>query len=122
MTLATGETREIFRHTPDSISGSVGAIAWTPDSRNIAFAGIIRGLAGIWLVSIDGGEPRKILDVPVESRDARGITRAVTKLGFNAKTGHLAYSLGAVPARDVWKMENFLPKNAQTSGLGARRP
>jgi hypothetical protein len=50
------------------------------------------------------------------------ITRAVTKLGFNSRTGPLAYSLGAVPARDVWKMENFLPKNTPSSGgSGARR-
>jgi Tol biopolymer transport system component len=109
LTLATGESREFHRDTPDSPSGSLAAVAWTPDSKGIVFTAIINGEPGIWLVSIDGGQRRKLVDVPVVSRDGRGITRAVNAVRINAKTGVMVYALGTAARTDLWKMENFLP-------------
>jgi Tol biopolymer transport system component len=71
-----------------------GALAWTPDSREI----IMARSSGIYVVSVSGGQPRRI---NAQVREAK-----MLRLSPDGKT--LAFTAGEVKAH-VWAMDNFLP-------------
>jgi Tol biopolymer transport system component len=76
-------------------------IAWTPDSRAILFRSSTpnSGSGGLWLISPDGGQPRKVgLNV-----DIIPLTRF-----FNPRTNQVAFAADT-SRREVWVMEHFLP-------------
>ncbi|MDP9225067.1 MAG: hypothetical protein M3P18_14705 [Actinomycetota bacterium] len=104
--LSDGKPRELIRFTQDTRVINWGwRIAFTPDSRSVVFGGAVHGESGMWIISIGGGEPRKIkTDVDV---DAVGVWR------FNPKTWEVAFTISNRPQYEVRKMENFLPTSGR---------
>jgi TolB protein len=99
LSLATGETRELLHVAGTTKLGNRGTITFTPDSRHVALAATVRGEYGMWLVPVDGGQPRKI------AIDAK----TISMWRFNAKTWQIAYAPSNAQRTEVRKMENFLP-------------
>ncbi len=120
LTLSTGDTRDIIHDGPELITGGAGAVAFGPQARGLLAAAIVRGTPGVWLFPIEGGALRKVVDVTVETQDARGILLAVGAVRFNAATGQMLYALNAAAAREVWRMEHFLPGRAAAASRSLR--
>lgn len=113
---AGGNSRELMRVpsgvNPDSLTkASVGRwpypVFLMPDGRMLLVREQLtdqRGASEIWAVPLDGGQPKKISDIPA-SFDFGSM--AVSPDG-----SHLAYALvDRVPqALEFWALENFLPK------------
>jgi Tol biopolymer transport system component len=79
-----------------------GTLAWTPDGRSVLFARKINSgslKTELWLVPIQGGEPRKLELTAENMRD----------LSVHPDGRHIAFTAGK-PKSEIWVMENFLPK------------
>jgi Tol biopolymer transport system component len=101
--LETGESRILIRLTPPSSQkGNNFTLSWTPDSRSVVFYGRLNGDEGMWRVPIDGGAPHKLhVDIG-----------PIISWRFHPKTGQVAFTTNSVgPRLEMWKMDNFLPKN-----------
>lgn len=97
-----GEARELLRGDQSVMSFGFGAIAWTPDGRNILFVRAVN--AGgteteLWTVPVTGGEPRK-LDLKADN---------MHDLSVHPDGKHIAFTASKTKS-EVWVMENFLPK------------
>jgi Tol biopolymer transport system component len=100
MDLQSGTSRELLHvDEKETRLGNRTTITFTPDSRHIVFAATIRGQSGMWLVPVEGGEPRRI------NVDAARISM----WRFNPKTWQVAYAPSNAPSSEVRKIENFLP-------------
>jgi Tol biopolymer transport system component len=99
MPAAGGEARELLRG--DGSSFESGKIAWAPDGQSVLLAR--RASPGgsqdeLWLVPVQGGEPRKL-----------GITgENMRHLSVHPDGRHIAFTAGGERG-EVWVMENFLP-------------
>jgi Tol biopolymer transport system component len=99
--VATGQARRVFR-SPQRIQ----TLAWTPDGRRLLF-GMDRLAGGaaepatteLWLVPVEGGQPRK-LDLAMDS---------LADLRMHPDGRHIAFVAGTHKG-EVWVMENFLPR------------
>ncbi len=102
MPAAGGEARELLRG--DGSSFESGKIAWAPDGQSVLLAR--RASPGgskdeLWLVPVQGGEPRKL-----------GITgENMRHLSVHPDGRHIAFTAGGERG-EVWVMENFLPAAA----------
>ena len=93
---AGGEAREIDpgRYIP------VNMLAWTADGRRLLFGTHVNvAQREVWLVSADGGEPRK-LDLDMERMS--GFT-------MHPDGKRIAFTAGGY-SNEIWVMENFLPE------------
>ena len=93
---AGGEAREIVpaKNIP------VNMLAWTADGRRLLFGvGNDNAKREVWLVSAEGGEPRK-LDLDMDKM-----------AGFTAHPDgkRIAFTAGGFD-NEIWVMENFLPE------------
>ncbi|MBL8844123.1 MAG: S9 family peptidase [Planctomycetes bacterium] len=61
--------------------------AWSPDGRALLFSSSRDGGGKVWLLRLDGGEPRKFLELPVD----------VDNLRLSADGKHLAFSAEVYP-------------------------
>ncbi len=86
-------------------------ITFTPDRKHVVFGGKVRGVAGIWSVGIDGGEPRRI---PLDAS-------TVSMWRFNNKTWQVAYAPSNGPTFEVRVLEHFLPAAVERTAQAARR-
>ncbi len=96
MPSAGGEAREIFsgKYIP------VNLLAWGADGTRLLFGvGKDATKKEIWMVSAEGGEPRK-LDLDMEKMD--GLTT-------HPDGKRLAFTAGGYD-KEIWVMENFLPE------------
>jgi Tol biopolymer transport system component len=96
--LAGGPPREV---PLQNVQGPIMVIAWTPDGRSILFqSSTPTGKLGtFWLISADGGQPRKV---------GLNLRPTVAPLRFNPKTNQVAVTAN-MPRQEVWVMEHFLP-------------
>jgi Tol biopolymer transport system component len=102
LSLADGTSKQLIRLTPpNSQIGNEQTVRWTPDGRNVVFFGKINSETGMWVVPVDGTQPFKLnIDLP-----------NIGYFRYNAKTSQIAFSPSPRPRQEMWKMENFLPKN-----------
>ena len=59
---ATGKAVKIVEKIKSS--GSYYTVGWSPDSKRIAFSSLKSGNADIWIASVDGGELKRLTDIP----------------------------------------------------------
>jgi Tol biopolymer transport system component len=103
MPAAGGEARDVLRGVQSSWRGLV----WTPDGLSLLFPQRVSSAdskAGLWLVSVRGGEPRK-LELTAEGLRDVSIHPDGRHIAFTATQGRY----------EVWVMENFLPAGATAS-------
>ena len=99
--VAGGPARDVLRETPPLMRRKV---VWAPDGRSLLFARRIRphdsydAKAELWLISAEGGEPRK-LDLAAEG---------MNDLCIHPDGRHVAYTSGGTKV-EIWALENFLP-------------
>jgi Tol biopolymer transport system component len=102
MPAAGGEARDLLREVRLPISAP---IAWAPDGLSLLF-GTQTSPGGLktelWLISVQGGEPRKLELTAENMRD----------LSVHPDGRHVAFTAGQRRS-EVWVMENFLPKAAK---------
>jgi Tol biopolymer transport system component len=101
--LAGGAARELLPSEGTSLANLL-TLTFTPDSRAVVFRGTVRGTAGVWMVDIDGGEPRRVNIDP----------ETVTMLRFNPKTWQIAYAPSNGPRYEIRRIEHYL------SAVGSR--
>jgi Tol biopolymer transport system component len=95
---AGGEARDVLRGVEMPLPGSV---AWTPDGLSLLFTttpGPRSSRTELWLVPVQGGEPRKLDLVADNTRDLR----------VHPDGRHIAYTAGK-DRSEVWALSNFLP-------------
>jgi Tol biopolymer transport system component len=95
---AGGEAREVLRST--QLAWPI-SIAWAPDGQGLLFVkqpAARDSKTELWLVPVQGGEPRK-LDLTAEG---------IRDLRLHPDGRHVAYTSGGDRSA-VWVMENFLP-------------
>jgi Tol biopolymer transport system component len=95
---AGGEARDLLRGVPMPFPGSV---AWTPDGLSLLFTrtpGPRGSKTELWLVSAQGGEPRR-LDLTADN---------IRELRLHPDGRHIAYTAGK-DRQEVWALSNFLP-------------
>jgi Tol biopolymer transport system component len=100
--LVGGASRELLKvTTPGTFAGGVG---WTPDGRFILFIqlGGDETQRGLWYISANGGEPRKVALTGVEAKN-------VTRLAIHPDGKQLALDVRGTGISEVWALENFLP-------------
>ena len=104
-----GEARELFR--VEDKSELILGVAWTPDGRQLLFAKStwpFEEPAGLWRVSVEGGEPLK-LGLALEG---------LRELRVHPDGRRIAFTAGEPYKAEVWVLENFLPKpEAQAARL-----
>jgi dipeptidyl aminopeptidase/acylaminoacyl peptidase len=61
-----------------------GSPVWSPDSKSILFTSSRDGSGKAWVVRIDGGEPRKLLELPVDVDNLR-LAPDGSRLAFSAE-------------------------------------
>lgn len=86
--------------TRDLLQGKLGTFtshAWTRDGKVILF---VKGKE-LWQIPAEGGEPQKI-NIDVELRDVR----------LHPDGRRIAFTSGKT-SKEVWVMENFLPKGVR---------
>ena len=54
--LPTGEVKSVL-----SRPNTRTPVLWSPNSRDLTFAGTEQGISGIWLLPIDGAQPRPLV-------------------------------------------------------------
>jgi len=94
---AGGEARDVLRST--ELSWPV-SIAWTPDGQGVLFVkqpGTRNSKTELWLVPVNGGEPRK-LDLSAPN---------MRELSVHPNGRRIAFTSGG-DRSEVWVMENFL--------------
>jgi Tol biopolymer transport system component len=95
---AGGVPRDLLRGVRPSWRG----LEWTPDGLSLLFAQRASSAdpkAGLWLIPVRGGQPRK-LDLTAEG---------LREVSIHPDGRHIAFT--AVQERsEIWVMENFLPK------------
>lgn len=94
-----GEYRELFR---SSEGESIGALAWSADSRNIFFVLGNGKKAHVMRIAATGG-PAQETGVVMDG--------TIRYLRAHPDGQHIGFSAGT-QAREVWIMENFLPRTA----------
>ncbi|MBI4663860.1 MAG: PD40 domain-containing protein, partial [Verrucomicrobia bacterium] len=102
--LSGGELRRLATTTPPEFIDQY-EVFWTPDSRYVMFTtarwqGNVRQLSTLWRVSATGGEAEKLGEMPEGASDLR-ISPDGRQLAFTVSKSK----------RDIWVMENFLPKD-----------
>ena len=97
MPAAGGETRELLREDRPLMRRPV---VWAPDGQSLLFTRQPAGnaKAELWLISVQGGAPRK-LDLAAEG---------MREPSIHPDGRHIAYTAGR-NISEVWVMENFLP-------------
>jgi Tol biopolymer transport system component len=106
MPLSGGEARELLRDDTTSVLQKIRGVAWTPDGKYIFFS---RSSPNgrrpnepndLWRIPAQGGEPVKLnLTFPV-----------LSNLSMNPDGHRLAFAAARPATREIWVMENFLPK------------
>jgi Tol biopolymer transport system component len=101
--VAGGDVRDVLRGV--EIPFCEASIAWTPDSSSLLFlrqappkAGLRSGETELWIISVQGGEPRKL------ELAAEGMRDIVLH-----PAGRLIAFTEEKDKDEVWVMENFLP-------------
>ena len=51
-----------LRRVPSLEASSVNVGSWSPDGRSVALDAVVRGASDIYIVSVDGGQPRRLTD------------------------------------------------------------
>jgi Tol biopolymer transport system component len=97
-----GAPRQLLTFTPDTRLGNLMTFTFTPDSQHVVFGGRVGGVAGMWVIGVDGGEPRQI------KVDAS----TVSMWRFNPKTWQVAYAPSNSPTFEVRVLEHFLPSTS----------
>jgi Tol biopolymer transport system component len=108
MPASGGEARELIADNATSVLQKIRGVAWTPDGKYILFTRSTpngrrpNAPNDLWRIPAGGGDPVKLsLTFPEFSN-----------LSMNPDGQRLAF-VGAKPAtREVWVMENFLPKES----------
>ena len=102
--LADGTVRELVRVSASESIPGWARLEWTQDSKNLLF---VRARARdpeqkreIWIVSVEGGEPRRLNLPPMPM---------VRYLSLHPDGQTLAFAAG-VSRTEIWVMEDFLPK------------
>lgn len=101
-TAVGGQPRELIRvNEPEGFSPY---LAWTPDGRGIIVAARLdeSGNKSLWLVPVEGGQPRKL---DVDMRDFAD----QSPIAVHPDGRQIAYVAGE-SKREVWVLENFLPE------------
>ncbi len=102
LSLSTGETRELYRHTKsDGIQ--VRSFEWMPDGRQVLF--LLRekpneGPTSLWRIPAEGGTAEKIL----HSR------KLLAGLSVHPDGDQVSFT-NVTLSSEVWVMENFLPED-----------
>jgi Tol biopolymer transport system component len=102
MPTAGGEVRDLLRGDKSLIPIASGTIVWAPDGQSILFSKQISPgsfKTGLWLIPIQGGEPRK-LDLAMEN---------MHDLSIHPDGRHIAFTSSQTRS-ELWVMDNFLPK------------
>jgi Tol biopolymer transport system component len=96
MPAAGGEARDLLREAQMAPVW----VAWTPDGLGLIFTRHSPGdpKTGLWLIPVQGGEPRKLELAAEGMRD----------LCLHPDGRHIAFTAGQ-DTSEVWVMENFLP-------------
>lgn len=102
MSAQGGEARELFHESSRESINEARGIAWTADSLYLLFA--MRTSPSdpfqLWRISNEGGKPQSL-----------GLTRpALGNLSLHPDGRHIAFAAGQPVIREIWVMENFLPK------------
>jgi Tol biopolymer transport system component len=108
---AGGVPRQILTFTPETQMGNLMTLTFTPDSKHVVFGGKVAGVTGMWVIGVEGGEPRQI------KVDAS----SVSMWRFNPKTWQVAYTPSNAPTTEVRVLEHFLPAAAGRTEQAARR-
>lgn len=104
MSATGGEDSELLRLQPPE---TISQIAWMPDNQNLLFGRI--GFPGekqifeLWRISAEGGKPQNL-----------GLTmKGVQLYGLSVHPDgrRIAFTAGQPDRREIWVMENFLPKS-----------
>jgi hypothetical protein len=93
-----GQPRVLLADSADTGAGNLQTLTFTPDSQHVVSAGRVKGVRGVWLFDIAGGEPRRI-DVPMD---------LVSTWRFNPKTWQVAITTTNAPQFEIRRIENFL--------------
>jgi Tol biopolymer transport system component len=100
---AGGEPRELFRY-PAEEEGVV-SLVWTPDGRGVLATRTVSGKREVWLVPTEGGQARKLaFDL--------GDTGWSWPIRVHPDGRQIVY-IGGGAKKEVWALENFLPKAAK---------
>jgi Tol biopolymer transport system component len=112
--VAGGATRELHK-MPQGYSAV--PVSWDSSGRGLIVRATVAGRDGmeLWFVPVDGGQPRKI-DLPVTTRKSVGPGSWTGGMGgfrLHPDGRRLAYTLNG-RRREVWVLENFLPRTNET--------
>lgn len=109
MSVAGGETRELFRVDGEKEVFFGGGPAWTPDGRQVFYLKRAKEQAGpwqAWRVPAEGGEPQRV-----------GSITARQLVGFSLHPDGRRVAITDIKVDlELWVMENFLPKPAAPPG------
>ena len=102
--VATGQSREVFKVSPPDSLQRFGAISWTPDSQSVVIvnsSGEKQSPKDLWLVAVASGQARR-LDIDIRSwRTSHGIR-------LHPSGRQIAFFTGD-GAREVWALESIAP-------------
>jgi Tol biopolymer transport system component len=107
MPAAGGEARDLVKLNEPRLLEAEGAVAWSPDAHSVLFAKRDRADSAdysLWRVPLAGGD----------AEPAGLTTERLRHLGVDRSGQRLAFT-GGSRADEVWVMENFLPKEQDTS-------
>ena len=108
MPVTGGEPRELFVLKKEDF----GAIAWTPDGRQLLF--VRRDFKGdkfeLWRIPAEGGQPQRI----------GLVLHAMSQMSFHPDGQRIAFDAGQ-SKQEVWVMENFLQAAPVQRSSAARR-
>lgn len=101
-----GQPRELLQLSDGETWGPARSIVWTPDSRALMLVKVSGARRTMWLVPVDGGQPRRLeIDPDVFAKDGQGLDQ-----GFSlSPDGRQIAFLSGKSAAEVWALENFLP-------------
>lgn len=101
-----GASREVLEVNAPGVSP--GGLRWTPDGRFVLFTqlGGDEAQRGLWFVSADGGEPRKVALTGVNDK-------LITRLAIHPDGKQLALLAQGTGKSEIWALENFLPPLAE---------
>jgi beta-lactamase regulating signal transducer with metallopeptidase domain/Tol biopolymer transport system component len=109
-----GQVTELVRWDQE-LSSYLTDTRWSPDGKTVLFmlhkvsfvGKNMKGINELWQVSIDGGEPRKIMETDLGMLGRRGFR-------VRPDGQQIAFPAG-VGGDEVWMMENFLPDDSNVN-------
>lgn len=95
-----GETQHELLKFSDG--GSIPFVTWMPDGMSLVFVRNGAGeKSGLWSVSVEGGEPRKL--------EVTGTKERPQMVAIHPDGKQMAFHIAGSRKYEVWVMENFLP-------------